>query len=353
MMARLRVHRGAAGVPDRVLGASTLIGRSRTADLHLPDRGVSSRHALVRVTDAGTFVIDLGSQNGTFVNQRRVVTPVRLQPGDMLRLGDVLLEFDAAVPEAPGPATISVPVAARSETQVLLAVPARGRPAPAGAVLDDLRRRLTESFDSATLLPFVAERLLDALPGAERVFVMRGTEADAMVLAAASVRSGSDGIAASRTLLRRALGQREGLIYSAVRTEGALAEAASVRVTAVRAVMCAPLTFDDRVLGVIQADTTASVAAFGEADLRLLMAVASQGGGDACLRGAARSASGRGSAGARSGARAPPAGAVPARTAARMRRPRLCRRLRAGPGGRRRLLRRAAARRRAPRRRHR
>ncbi|MCC6987645.1 MAG: SpoIIE family protein phosphatase [Acidobacteria bacterium] len=275
-MAQLRVHRGADGVPDRVLGASTLIGRSRTADLHLPDRGVSSRHALVRVTDAGTFVIDLGSQNGTFVNQRRVETPVRLHPGDMLRVGDVLLEFDAAVPEAPGPATVSVPVAARSETQVLVAVPARGRTAPSGSVLDELRRRLMESFDGATLLPFVAERLLEALPGAERVFVMRGAEADAMVLAAASVRSGSDEIAASRTLLRRAIEQREGLIYSDVRTEGALAEAASVRVTAVRAVMCVPLTFDERVLGVIQADTTASVATFGEGDLRMLMAVAAQ-----------------------------------------------------------------------------
>lgn len=276
MTARLRVHRGAAGVPDHVLGASTLIGRSRAADLHLPDRGVSSRHALVRVTEAGTFVIDLGSQNGTFVNQRRVETPVRLRPGDMLRLGDVLLEFDAAAPEAPGPATAAVPLAGRSETQVLLAVPARGRTAPPGPVLDELRRRLTASFDSVTLLPFVADRLLAALPGAERVFVMRGDDPDAMVLAAATVRSGSDEIAASRTLLRRALGEREGLIYSDVRTEGALAEAASVRVTAVRAVMCAPLTFDDQVLGVIQADTTTSVAAFAEADLRMLMAVASQ-----------------------------------------------------------------------------
>jgi serine phosphatase RsbU (regulator of sigma subunit) len=268
------------------VGQSVLIGRSPQADLRVPDRGVSSRHALVRVTDAGTFVIDLGSQNGTYVNQRRVETPVRLQNGDVLRLGDAVIEFRGGQPAVVVPATALMPAgdARPGDTQVLLAIaavpatPATATPAASrhAGLLDRLQQLLSRSLDTATLLPAVADHLLAALPRAERVFIFRGDTSETLGVASACVRSGPATVAPSRTLLRRVAERREGLLYSDVRTEGPVGDADSVRLASMRAVMCAPMAFDNRLFGVVQVDTTVSVAAFTDADLKTLMAVATQ-----------------------------------------------------------------------------
>ena len=65
----------------------TIVGREPACDLVLSDITVSRRHAAVR-RDGNTVVIsDLGSSNGTFVNDERIVDATRVEPGDVVRLG--------------------------------------------------------------------------------------------------------------------------------------------------------------------------------------------------------------------------------------------------------------------------
>lgn len=73
--------------------ARTRLGRSWQADARIEDDAVSRLHAEVSV-DGGHFIIaDLGSANGTFVNERRVER-VRLDDGNIVRLGSrVTLRF--------------------------------------------------------------------------------------------------------------------------------------------------------------------------------------------------------------------------------------------------------------------
>jgi hypothetical protein len=54
---------------------------------------VSRRHAEVTTNDGGVTVTDLGSANGTFVNDRRIATgePVRVRPGDQIRFASTLV----------------------------------------------------------------------------------------------------------------------------------------------------------------------------------------------------------------------------------------------------------------------
>lgn len=57
------------------------------------DPTVSTRHAQI-VPDRGAFVLtDLGSTNGTFVNNQRVTQPVRLSDGDLVRFGNTQIKF--------------------------------------------------------------------------------------------------------------------------------------------------------------------------------------------------------------------------------------------------------------------
>lgn len=59
--------------------------------------GVSRRHARLSRRGAQLYLEDLGSTNGTFVNERRLLPgqPLRIYPGDVVRLG--LLRFTFAI----------------------------------------------------------------------------------------------------------------------------------------------------------------------------------------------------------------------------------------------------------------
>jgi adenylate cyclase len=60
----------------------------------LVDHLVSRNHAMIQRTDSGEFfLIDMGSRNGSFVNECRVSTPVALRDGDKLRLGNAHMTF--------------------------------------------------------------------------------------------------------------------------------------------------------------------------------------------------------------------------------------------------------------------
>ena len=59
------------------------------------DEFASARHARVEARADGLWVEDLGSTNGTFVNGARVTTPRKLEPGDVLRVGQTDLRVVA------------------------------------------------------------------------------------------------------------------------------------------------------------------------------------------------------------------------------------------------------------------
>jgi len=68
------------------------IGRSGDCDLALNDTYLSTRHARV-ANDGGDLTIeDLGSTNGTYVNQELVEGRVHLERGDIVQVGGVLFE---------------------------------------------------------------------------------------------------------------------------------------------------------------------------------------------------------------------------------------------------------------------
>lgn len=68
------------------------IGRSDACDLRLEDTYLSSRHARIANDDGDLSIEDLGSTNGTYVNQELVKGRVHLERGDVVQVGGVLFE---------------------------------------------------------------------------------------------------------------------------------------------------------------------------------------------------------------------------------------------------------------------
>ena len=70
-----------------------LIGRADDSTLVLTDDFASSRHA--RLTNRGGqwYVEDLGSTNGTYLDQQRVQGPLLVGPGQPIRIGQTAMEL--------------------------------------------------------------------------------------------------------------------------------------------------------------------------------------------------------------------------------------------------------------------
>jgi hypothetical protein len=101
------------GVYD-VTGGPTLIGRAPgPGGLVIPGKGISREHAVVEYRDYAYWVLDQGSANGTFVNNKRVERVQRLHHGDRVRFNET--DFLFLMPgRKEADATVVVPLEQRA-----------------------------------------------------------------------------------------------------------------------------------------------------------------------------------------------------------------------------------------------
>jgi hypothetical protein len=72
---------------------SNLVGRDRDCAVRVDSPSVSRHHARILVTQGEATVEDLGSKNGTYVNEQPVKAPVALEDGVEIRLGSVTMTY--------------------------------------------------------------------------------------------------------------------------------------------------------------------------------------------------------------------------------------------------------------------
>jgi DNA-binding response OmpR family regulator len=100
---------------EHLLSEETMtIGRAVENDIVITSKRVSREHARVTREGQRLVLVDLGSTNGTYLNDERVLSPVDLRDGDCVSIGDVHLAFhdpDSTYLETPFP-ELEVDVAA-------------------------------------------------------------------------------------------------------------------------------------------------------------------------------------------------------------------------------------------------
>jgi hypothetical protein len=90
---RLQFHEPTGGDDVVALGDETTIGRAAGCGIVLDhDTFISQVHARVFQQGSDTFLEDLGSTNGTFLNGDRLDAPVRLRKGDRVQFGNTLAD---------------------------------------------------------------------------------------------------------------------------------------------------------------------------------------------------------------------------------------------------------------------
>lgn len=70
-----------------------ILGRSSSCDLRLPHASISRRHARLTRRGERLFLEDLGSQNGTFLDDERLAGPCELQVGQRIHIGPAVLRL--------------------------------------------------------------------------------------------------------------------------------------------------------------------------------------------------------------------------------------------------------------------
>src|SRR4029453_8183913 len=77
---------------------SCSLGRSGANTIVLDSPKVSRRPALIHLKNIGElWLIDFGSSNGTFLNNRRIHHPIRLSDGDQITIGDQFFTLRTSV----------------------------------------------------------------------------------------------------------------------------------------------------------------------------------------------------------------------------------------------------------------
>ena len=71
------------------------IGRSQEADVQIEDRYASGVHARIFSRDGRTYIEDMGSTNGTLLNDASLYGEAELIDGDVVRIGDTEFRFEA------------------------------------------------------------------------------------------------------------------------------------------------------------------------------------------------------------------------------------------------------------------
>jgi pSer/pThr/pTyr-binding forkhead associated (FHA) protein len=92
----LEIVEGNEAGRQEALNGSIEIGRDASTTLSLQDEQMSRHHARVSAQGDGAVVEDLGSTNGTYVNEQPIEGPRALRPGDRIRVGLTVLELRTA-----------------------------------------------------------------------------------------------------------------------------------------------------------------------------------------------------------------------------------------------------------------
>ena len=267
---------------------ATTLGRSGEADIAIRgDRGVSKLHARIESVASGYVIADLGSRNGTCVNDHPVGgEPAPLLPGDHIRIGQTVLVFEAGEPAA-STASADAPPAQPSlfradQLPYTLAggTSGRRRDDTGGQLtkLTALSKAVMTVRSETELGDLVTRRLLDWLD-ADCCAIVHPRESEAgydLDIRALATRTGDGNreISISTTAVNQALENRMASITANAMADDRFREQQSVIVRGIASILCAPLWHEDRVFGLVYLDSSDPGVQFTVDHLGLVSAAA-------------------------------------------------------------------------------
>src|SRR3954468_11158756 len=264
------------------------VGRSSAVELSFPeDAGLSRQHFAFESEAEEWTIQDLGSKNGTFVNNIPLKARLILQPGDRITAGHLVIVFspDDAAPDAnlvvfeggggdsPSTSTVltNLEGALSNQTLAFDRGPGPKGPSPIQALI-----KAQEAFAEATslneLFPLVLDQAVQAVNAQRGVLLF--LEDDQLV---AKAHKG-DGFRISSTVRDRVLKEKNSILVRDAQLDDAFKGRMSIVEQKVHTMMAVPLQTKDRIIGLIYVDSPFVLREFTKDDLSLLTVMANVAG---------------------------------------------------------------------------
>jgi sigma-B regulation protein RsbU (phosphoserine phosphatase) len=269
-------------------GERVTLGRSSTTELcFADDAGLSRQHmALERDGDDWT-VQDLGSKNGTQVNNIPLKGKLKLKPGDRITAGHLVIIYDdhSATPAQTGPIPGSVVFFDTGESESpststvvtslegalsdqTIVKDTGGRGAAQVKALIHAGQELATNTPLAELFKKILDLSIEAV-GAQRGVLMT-LEGDRLVVRA----NKGEGFRISSAVRDRVLKEKNSLLVKDTQMDDAFRERLSIVEQKVRTLMAVPLQTKDQIIGLIYLDSPFFIREFTVDDLNLLTVMA-------------------------------------------------------------------------------
>lgn len=254
------------------------IGRASDNEVSLSDLSLSREHAQIARRGNRYRLRDLGSRNGTFLNDAKVEGEVLLNDGDLIRVGEMRLQFHHETPSG-----VHLSEASRVLDQGTVSI--RAEDIISGSVsaingADD--RRLFEAVARASralfakasvdeVCGYVLGESMNALAGERGVVMLR--EGDPPTLRARS-RHGDGELELSRSIASKVIEEGTSLLTNDAQIDPRFDASNSIQIQGIRSAVCVPLWHEERISGLLYVDRRFSAKPFKKIDLALLTVLA-------------------------------------------------------------------------------
>jgi len=271
----------------------------RTSDhIQLSDHSASRRHAEIKPSNGAWVLCDLQSSNGTYVNGRRAVGPVKLKHGDQIKVGSTLMVFsgqehaqllsgpqliqdrvDLDMSNPSGGSSILSAIDAAQES-VILQAPETADAVAAWNVIYRVAETLGafESIDA--FLERVTDILFEHLIVDQLVLLMYNAEKEQLTPQIVRYRNREPGrrpkIAASQTIVEHVLKTRDGVLCANAMTDERFHgenNQDSIHRLGLRSIVCVPIVARDQIHGIFYLDCSMSHHTYTQEQLRLVVAI--------------------------------------------------------------------------------
>lgn len=273
------------------LAEHNLIGRHTKNRITIPDPGISSVHCLIEFEKRKRFIIrDLGSLNGTFVNNTRIRGKAVLKDKDEIIIGntrcvfhtdssEAVIQFDPAggqavpghIPMAKQPKAINDflheskienEIELRSDYEKL-------------RITYELQRDIGFETDIDKILGIILDRTFEFLACDRGVFLIPDHINGLKPLAYKTTRP-DDQFIISSTLIQHIQKNKQGLRTTDALTDRRFDQAKSIILQGLRSTLAVPILDMEELMGILIVESSTKINAFSEKDLHLLMNIANQ-----------------------------------------------------------------------------
>ncbi len=258
------------------------IGRQTQCDFFIQDKTVSRNHAELIVTDdlSVMTLADKGSHNGTAVNGFKIIAPTEIKSGDNIIFGQV--EFRIAADDDSTKSKVNTTNFTKDEPEksVFLDINEALKPLP--SKITEKPEVLPTIFEMAKMLVLNEPKevmldkslnLISKVITSERLAILFTDENSEEVYTAATyLSSGKDPgeFRISKTIINQILSDPQAILISDTAQNPQFAEQHSIIMSEMKSAMAVPLFDEDKVHGVLYADTTNPMHQYNDEHLRLL-----------------------------------------------------------------------------------